>query len=1213
MARRIHLALLIPVIAAIIPLAAQETRSTIYGRVLDPTASVVAGASVVVTNTGTGTSVTLRTNETGYYEASLLLPGDYRVTVEATGFKRAIRSGLTVPVSSRIEIDFRLDVGNVTESVLVTAAAPLLDTSTASSGWVLDNRSVMELPLLENNALLPIKLTPGIQTAGVNYYAGLQSTGMSSQYTVAGAVGGNEWTIDGAPNNGIYTDVANVAHVDMVQEMKVETSGFDASMGHTTGITVTMMTKAGTNQLHGTATEQHYQNRWQAAPFFTKQTYYRNIAQAEAAGNHTLAEQRRSQPILPGGHTNGYAATIGGPVILPKIFNGRNKLFFFFGFNGSKDEAQELGTNTDITVPTLANRKGDFSQLLNVDTVRYQIYDPLTVRLDPARPGHYIRTPFAGNIIPQARIVNPVYNAYVKFLPTPNNDPLDPKLEPTTNYRAVAMPSILMYKGLTNREDYQHSNQHRFYLRWNWSSFTEDRLDWTYESARGLMNEGNFRTDFNGGFSWVYTPGTRTVLNVTVGANQTGMGNSYPGTRDYKPSDVGLPAYMDAKADYRHQLPYMQFSGYTSVGYNGYFITRGTMMTTRADLTHIRGNHSLQFGADLRDQFRSGTINTDTSGTLSFTNAYTRKNDDTYTPTGNLGFSWAAFMLGIPGSMTMGTNDDYIMSNPFYGWYAQDRWRATRKLSLTFGLRAEYELGRHERYNRAIGWFDPTATLPITAAAQAAYAKSPIPELPASSFSVLGGSVYPGVGGLGDRTNRNNLSWMPRLAAAWQLNSKTVIRGGLGLFYDTTNTLRMTSWRNGPDQAGFSVSTSTTMTNDYGVTWLDGTNPLTDPFPVRANGTRFDAPVRDQAGLLAKAGRGWSYTPFDLYPARQRRWRIGLQRQIGNDMLLDVAYAGSYSDHISISQTLSALPAQYWSTGMTRNDANTSNLTANVANPLYLPNLASLQTSNPVMYQYISTLSFFTSSTIQKNLLLRPFPEMNSITNAGTPLGKARTDELDVYFQKRFSRGFNLNVGYTRTRAQDADFFYNEFDPLPSWRESNNSRPHRLTGTAVWQLPFGKGRALARGRLPNLLFGGWQLTLTYEWQPGSLLSWSNLFYYGDISAIATGDKTLSHWFNTDNFERTSTKTPDTYHLRMFPTRVPNVRADMTNQWNGNLQREFKIKERATFQFRCDILNLQNRSQFSGPSTSPTSTNFGVVTSQTNATNRFLQLQGRIRF
>lgn len=1178
----------------------------------------MTGASVVVTNVGTGTSAALKTNETGYYEATLLLPGDYRVTAEATGFKRAVRSGLTVLAGARIEVDFRLDVGNVAETVSVTAQAPLLDTSTASSGWVLDNRSVMELPLLQNNVLLPVKLTPGLQGPGVNYYSGLHANGLSSRYTTASGVGGNEWTVDGAPNNGIGQDVAHVAHADTVQEIKVETSAFDASLGHTTGVSVAVMTKAGTNQFHGTVTEQHWQNRWHGAPFFTKQNYYRAIAQAESAGDTARAAELRSKPKLPAGNSNNYSATIGGPVMLPGVYNGKDKLFFFFAFNGSKETSNEAGSAVNNTIPTVANRQGDFSQLLNVDAVRYRIYDPLTVRQDPARPGHYIRDPFANNVLPSSRIVNPAYSAYVKLLPTPNNDPTDPRKEPLNNYLAVAMPQVFDYKGLTNRVDYQHSMRHRFYGRWNWSHFLEDRQDWTYESARGLHTDGNFRDNLAVSADWIFTPLPATVLNVTVAGNQYSTGMLYQGTRKYKPSDVGLPAYLDAKAAERQQLPVMSVSGYQPFGYSGYFVTRTSAVSTKADVTHITGNHTIRFGIDARDHFRSGEINSDTSGSFSFGNAYTRRNDDTFTPAGDLGHSWAAFMMGLPASMTLGSNDNYIMSNPYFGWYAQDNWRISRKLSVTFGLRAEYEFGLNERYNRMIGWFDPKATLPIGAAAQAAYAQSAVPELPASSFVVRGGSVYPGVDGSRERTTQNELMWMPRLAAAWQINSKTVLRGGFGLFYDTNNVMRVAGWRAGPDQTGFSRSTSTTLTTDFGATWLAGDpargiSPLADPFPVRADGTRFNEPVRDKLGLMARVGRGWTFSPFDYQRARQQRWRIGIQRQIGADMLIDVAYAGSYSDRLAVSRRLDALPAQYWADGLVRNDALASNLNANVPNPFQLKNFAGLQTTAPLIYQDMSTLAFYTSSTIRKNQLLRPFPHMNSVTNSAMPIGEARSDALEVYFQKRFSRGFNLNLTYTRMAAS-AGVFEDEFDLSPTaWRETNNTRPHRLTGTGVWKLPFGKGQAMAMSGWSSVLLGGWQIALTYEWQPGPLLSFGNLFYYGNLEDIAKGPGTLDRWFNTEGFERNSSKGPASFHKRVFPSSVPNARSDMTNQWNGNVQREFKLKERLALQMRCDVLNLQNRSQFAAPSTSPFSTDFGRVTSQTNATMRFVQVQARIRF
>src|SRR5574340_964984 len=479
-------------------LAAQETRTAIYGRVVDPSSSPVMGASVVVTNVETGVSATLATNETGYFEVNLLLPGEYRLSAEASGFKKSIRSGITLPAGTRLEVGFALEVGAVTESISVTAEAPLLDTSTSSSGWVLDNRNVMALPMLTNNATLLAKLTPGVFTPGINQYGQLHAVVSRSQYSVSGNVGGNEWSIDGAPNNGRDRNVGYVPYADTVQEMKVETSNFDASAGHTTGVTVALMTKSGTNQFHGTATWQHWQNRWQGAPFFTKQVYYRNIAQAKARGDMALADRLRSQPLLPSGHSNNYAATLGGPIV-------KEKLFFFFGFNGYKEKFNESGLQVNYTIPTMANRQGDFSQLLNVDPVRYQIYDPLSVRPDPARPTHYIRDPIPGNVIPRARVINPVYNAYVKFLPVPNNDPLSAKAEPKNNYIAVAMPSIFDYSAYTNRIDYNLSSKHRFYARWSWNDNLADRLDWTYESARGLHTSGAVRQNLAASADWVYT------------------------------------------------------------------------------------------------------------------------------------------------------------------------------------------------------------------------------------------------------------------------------------------------------------------------------------------------------------------------------------------------------------------------------------------------------------------------------------------------------------------------------------------------------------------------------------------------------------------------------------------------------------------------------------------------------------------------------------
>jgi hypothetical protein len=201
-------------------------------------------------------------------------------------------------------------------------------------------------------------------------------------------------------------------------------------------------------------------------------------------------------------------------------------------------------------------------------------------------------------------------------------------------------------------------------------------------------------------------------------------------------------------------------------------------------------------------------------------------------------------------------------------------------------------------------------------------------------------------------------------------------------------------------------------------------------------------------------------------------------------------------------------------------------------------------------------------------------------------------------------------------RLREADFFMNEYDRVRTERTSNDGRPHRVVATGIYELPFGKGRRFAvnSGAVVNHLIGGWQMAATYEWQPGPIIDWGNVFYYGDsLDAIGNVDRTFDTWFNTANFERTVARGPNGPHKRQFPTRIDGLRRDWTNQWNANVSKNLRITERWNMQLRLDALNLTNRSQMNAPSTDPFSSNFGRVTSQTAATNRWIQVQARLTF
>jgi hypothetical protein len=370
---------------------------------------------------------------------------------------------------------------------------------------------------------------------------------------------------------------------------------------------------------------------------------------------------------------------------------------------------------------------------------------------------------------------------------------------------------------------------------------------------------------------------------------------------------------------------------------------------------------------------------------------------------------------------------------------------------------------------------------------------------------------------------------------------------------------------------------------------------------------------------MARAGQGFTFTNFNRVHPRIQRWRAGVQRELSKDMMVEVAYWGQWADRLNVTTRLDPLAERYWATGTVRNNAIANNLNQNVANPFHISNFESLRTSNPVLYQHLSTLGQFTATIIPKNRLLRPFPHMNGLNRSSDPLGKARTHALEVNVQRRLSRGLNFNFSYTRMHQNDRLIMENEFNTAPSvWWPSDTARPHRAIATAIYELPFGKNRSYLRSGVLNHLFGGWQLAGTFEFQPGPLLSWGNIFYYGDVNSFESDmlstPRSLEQWFNTGlKFEKVPGNLPAAFHTRVFPRFFDGLRGDGLKQWNGNLLREFRVTERLRFQFRADSTNLQNRSQMERPDTSPTSTNFGRITSQTSSLNRFYQFQGRFQF
>ena len=1227
-------------VMAALPAAGQEARGTILGRVTDPQGAVVPGASVVITNIETNSVARTTTNATGYYEVPLLPGGRYTISVELSGFKKTVRGPVELSVGSRLEITVELAVGNIAETVTVTAEAPLLETTSASGGRVIDTRHMIELPYSDMNPFALTGLAAGMQWTGQPEYRRPFDNGGTSAFNTAGGIGQNEYGIDGATVTGTGRRVGFVPPSDAIAEFKMETANFDASVGHTSGAFVNVSTKSGTNDFHGSLYDQHWQQRWNATPHFTRLLWENQVAQGK------ISKDSQKQAT---GRSNQFGGTIGGPVRIPKLYNGRDKFFFFFSYNGIYQNKAETTDSINRTVPKMAWRTGDFSDLLALDP-KYQIYDPRTARLSG---NNVIRDPFPGNKgIP---ILNPMYSFYAKVYPQPNNVPGLVTPEGSLNYYGSAMPKNERFNSILQRTDYAFNERHKISAKWYWNHRLADEYDWTYETMRGLHTNGLTRINKGGSGDYVWSISGSTILNVTVAYQRFNEGAVQPVPLKFKPSDVGLPAYLDQRAGDLRLLPRIDISNIESVsaGYPAINI-RGSTGTLRAALTKVSGRHSVNLGWDERRYWTTTAGPGYTSGRFQFNNSYMRSSNTDNTAL-TTGLSWAAFMMGMPNSMSIDGNDSALWSTPWHSFWAQDDLRLTSRLRLSFGLRFEWEQGISERFNRAwAGGFDFNYRYPFSDAVEAAYAKNPLAELPASQFKVQGAGYFMGQQGKGWTDGARH--YLPRAGVVYQISPRTVIRAGYGWYADTFNPNN-----DRPSQDGFSQGTSTVITTDSGLSYCCGVNnqpipaaalsasntPLSNPFAVRADGTRFDTPYRNTLGGVYFAGRGYTYYPRNYLPPRQQRWRVGLQRQFSHNLVLDVSYNGAWS-RIPAPPRINYLPQKYFDTGNVRNNALQQDMDGNVpaGNPFNTANFASLA-SNTLVWNYLRTQGTFTGTNISKATLLRLIPAMRG-TFAGLRPGQKREDvyggvryhDLQVQVEKRFARGFSTTGLYTYANSESQNWYMNEYDTTPSWQLNNNTRPHRFVWSGIYEFPFGKGRRfVSKGPIQHVL-GGWSVGWIYQRNSGQVLGFGDRFFYGDITKLAdllkhdqVNSKDIHVWFDPSisygrsgtaqasdrnpipsgfvGFEGRSAFQP-TYHARVLPANFSDLRGMGIANWDVNVKRDFRIKEGFKARFQVDLLNATNHTNFDNPNTDVTSSNFGRITTQ-RGLSRTIQFNLRLQF
>lgn len=1215
MQRRFWLFLL----GVLLPMAAvaQETRGNISGTVRDADGAV-PGATVTITNVDTTVRQTLITNASGYYEAPLLNPGNYEVSVQMQGFKSVTRNRIALGVGQQLTVPFTLEIGAITEEITVRAETPVLDTSSVTSGANFDSRLVDALPMFSNMPITLARFSPGVnvndaQTQVSQGYVDNTSLSAGSllglplagtQNPATPPVGGNNFTIDGANNNGSNRRIAASPNSDMIQEMRVESANFDASVGHGLGLQISMMTRAGTNRQRGTANYQFWSNKLNAL-----------TAQQKA----TFDDRARSE--FEKGRSHNLSLTSGGPI-------RRGRLFYFANYSYAND-AIPGKIQGSLTVPANARHlQGDFSDLLRLpNPAQYQIYDPLTTRPDPSNPARMIRDPFAGNIIPRDRIFNPdgtyknpLMALYAKMVPAPNQNFVENGQQPVNNFYRGGEPDSPKSQQYGGRLDFNLSSRDRFFFRTSGITFLEYVSDWTYaaeDPALRIHSADRSRYQWSYTGNWTRALGS-TVLDTQFATNRFNQIDKFLGLSKYKPTDVGLPGYLDefCSTNGGCTLPSITIGGYQGFGGGLSDGDTATHIQGQSSISSVRGRHTLKGGVDVRRAQRDRTGGGNRSGQLNFDRTYTRQfSDETTLTPSNLGLSLASFMLGLPTSATINNAAPSSFSNYWTGAFAQDTWRLGR-FTVTAGLRFEYESGVTERNDQMIVGWDPTAKNAITDAAQAAYLASGLQNqagMPAT-LSVLGGPIY------ASQTDGSAFAgaamWMPRFGASYLLDDRTVLKGGYGLYYDTLNAADYAA-----ALAGYTITTTSTISDDLGRTFKWSV-PATggssfDPFPLRPDGTRWDPLVGDTLGVNTVLGGALSTENGLREHARQQRWRVSIQRELGSRLGVEVAYAGAYNDRLPVSIRQDYLPAQYWNSSNTRNTSANTFLTAQVANPFFINNFASLRTSNPVLYQRLASNPTFSSPTIQRNRLLRPFGALTNLTFANLPLGASKSHSLEVQVNKRYSNGLSGFLSFNLNSVR-ANRIVEEFDREPTlWQGSNDARPWRLAGVATYELPFGRDRQFVRnGGVLGAIASNWQVSGTWEYQPGALLDWGgqNIFFNGNLDDIDIDNPTRERWFNTDaGFVKDPAQTPAAFQTRAFPFRIDGVRGMDLMFVNMSIQRTFGAGDGRTWQLRVDAQNLLNRQQWQGPNLNPTSTLFGQVTNVALNQMRFFTFVARTTF
>jgi hypothetical protein len=1134
-------------------LYAQTDRGNITGSITDASGAAIAGASVAIINSATNQALNTVSTSAGDFNAAGLSPGTYRVEISQSGFKRFRRDNVTLTAGATLRVDAQLEVGQVTESIEVRSDLAQVQTENAKVSTAVQNKMVDELPLVVGGALRSIfnlvTITPEARGAGARLALG------------GGQARAWEATLDGvsvATNRS--ADATEIAYttpsLEAITEFAIDTNGFKAEYGQAGGGIMTFVSKSGTNQFHGSAYDFLRNEKFDARGFFAP----------------TRAVYRQ----------NDFGFTAGGPMYIPKVYNGTDRTFFFFSYEGFRNR---VGGNDIIrSVPTPEMYEGDFRNWVNASNQLLTIYDPATTRPNPAGSGS-IRTPFADNRIPASRFsaFSKQWMAFAQPV-KPNRGGTPGTIDYVRNNFISTGGSILDPQNKWSlKADHSINDKHRLGFFYNNSNFNRSLGPGGPPGLPTPLWDGQLQTFETEAYrvthDWTISP--RLLNHFAVGGNLFYKVSASANVDQNWKDKLCMKNVIDCNINFP-AATFTEFSTWGGTSYNG---TEQPLWSIKEDLNYIRGSHTFKFGYAFQSQRANGYGQQDISGRAGFSFLGTSIPAAT---SFNSGSSFASFLLGEAHSGRTETNRFVAQLYRYHGFYLQDDWRLSRKLTLNLGLRYEFTLPPVEGSDQ---YSDFT------------------PDRPNPAVNNFPGALR--FAGFGEgRENRRSLvpgwygGWGPRLSLAYSLDSRTVIRAGAGRTFS-----KVTVVTGSGHFAGF-IGQYDFQNANQGVT---PTFRLDEGLPPYALPPQINPSFQNNLNVdhwqlsdAARAPENWN-------------WTMSIQRQLSSSMVFEAAYNAAIGVHlqtglINLNQVPTAFLNDYIARFGGQGAINLLNSQANSAQAQ----------SAGVRIPYPN----FTNPSVQRirtvAQALRPYPQYQNVvtgSQGGDKSGHSSYHAMVVKLERRFSQGLTFQWNYTLSKLlTDADSYDTSNSGATDFYNRGLEKSiggvdqtHSAKFSTIYELPFGKGRRyINNGGVANAILGGWRIggILTYFSGFPVALTRNNPFpiFNGGTRPVAD---TYDNWRAPVRGEKFDPAV-DRFMLRSnFPavqpvdrfgniTRFnPKLRQFPTFNENLSVAKTFALTERVRLDFRWEMFNMFNRTVFGVGNTNLNSNVFGVVANQVN--------------